>query len=93
MAKKATTTTSVSKYKDSAKITVKDEGKGIDKSELEKIFEPFYRTDKSRNKKIQGYGLGLSLVKKILDGHGFQFEIKSEPGAGSEFVIHFHVVR
>jgi len=86
-------TVKLSEYKDSAKITVKDEGKGIDKSELEKIFEPFYRTDKSRNKKIQGYGLGLSLVKKILDGHGFQFEIKSEPGAGSEFVIHFLVVR
>lgn len=77
---------------DTANLSVKDEGKGIEKGELDKIFEPFYRTDKSRNKKIQGYGLGLSLVKKILDGHGFEYEIKSEPGIGSEFQIHFPVV-
>lgn len=86
-------TVKLSGNNDSAKLTVKDEGKGIDKNDLEKIFEPFYRTDKSRNKKTQGYGLGLSLVKKILDSHGLQYEIKSEPGVGSEFIIHFPVVR
>jgi len=86
-------TLKLSSYNNTAKVTVKDEGKGIDKSDLEKIFEPFYRTDKSRNKKIQGYGLGLSLVKKILDGHGFEFGIKSETGTGTEFNIQFPLIR
>ena len=86
-------TVKLSGNKDTAKLSIMDDGKGIEKDELVKIFEPFYRTDKSRNKKIQGYGLGLSLVKKILDGHGLQHEIKSESGVGSEFIIHFPLIR
>lgn len=68
-------------------ISVKDSGKGIDKDELSKIFEPFYRVDKSRDKKISGYGLGLSIVKKILDSHNISFEIISQPSSGTEFRI------
>lgn len=68
-------------------ISVKDSGKGIDKDELSKIFEPFYRVDKSRDKKISGYGLGLSIVKKILDSHKISFEIISQPSSGTEFRI------
>lgn len=68
-------------------ISVKDSGRGIDKDELSKIFEPFYRVDKSREKKISGYGLGLSIVKKILDSHNISFEIISKPSSGTEFRI------
>lgn len=70
-------------------VSVKDEGMGIDESELTKIFEPFYRVDKSRDKKINGYGLGLSLVKKILDEHYASIEVKSKTGSGTEFIISF----
>ncbi|MBS1518974.1 MAG: HAMP domain-containing histidine kinase [Bacteroidetes bacterium] len=79
----------LSEISDKVKVSVKDEGKGVSKDEIEKIFEPFYRIDKSRNKKIQGYGLGLSLVKKILDGHELEYEIISNPESGTEFIIIF----
>ena len=68
-------------------ISIKDSGRGIEKEELKKIFEPFYRVDKSRDKKISGYGLGLSIVKKILDSHNSSFEIISKPSLGTEFRI------
>ena len=68
-------------------ISIKDSGRGIEKEELKKIFEPFYRVDKSRDKKISGYGLGLSIVKKILDSHNSSFEIISKPSHGTEFRI------
>ena len=68
-------------------ISIKDSGRGIEKEELDKIFEPFYRVDKSRDKKISGYGLGLSIVKKILDSHKSSIDITSTPGIGTEFRI------
>lgn len=68
-------------------ISIKDKGRGIDENEIENIFEPFYRIDKSRDKKITGYGLGLSLVKKIISEHGGKIEVKSKTGEGSEFII------
>ena len=70
-------------------ISVKDHGRGIEQEEINKIFEPFYRVDKSRDKKISGYGLGLSIVKKILDMHKAKTEIISKPGEGTEFRITF----
>lgn len=75
--------------KDSIIVSVKDNGRGIDEEELGKIFEPFYRIDKSRDKKIRGYGLGLSLVKKILEGHNAEIEVKSRKNEGTEFIITF----
>lgn len=77
-------------YKDndsSICISVLDRGRGIEKEELENIFEPFYRIDKSRDKKIKGYGLGLSLVKKILNEHDWEIIVNSKSGEGSEFII------
>jgi signal transduction histidine kinase len=68
-------------------ISIKDSGRGIETEEINKIFEPFYRVDKSRDKKISGYGLGLSIVKKILDSHNSTFEIISKPLVGTEFNI------
>lgn len=70
-------------------VSVKDKGKGIEKDEIKNIFEPFYRIDKSRDKKIKGYGLGLSIVRKILDLHDSAIEVQSTPEEGTEFIISF----
>lgn len=66
---------------DRVEIDVRDHGPGIPESERERIFEPFYRTDRSRVRETGGYGLGLSLVRKILRAHGGEAEIVSvSPG-------------
>ncbi len=68
-------------------ISVADNGPGIDAADQEKIFDRFYRGDRSRTE--QGTGLGLSMVKKIADLHGARIVLKSAPGEGSEFRIVF----
>lgn len=74
---------------DKTLLSIRDYGNGIAAGEIEKIFEPFYRIDKSRDKKISGYGLGLSLVKKILDLHKVVISIQSEPAQGTRFLLTF----
>lgn len=69
------------------KISVEDKGLGIEKSELGKIFEPFYRSKKVVDAQIHGNGLGLSLVKQIVDAHGGKISVESESGKGSRFCI------
>ncbi len=64
-------------------ITFKDTGTGIDKEHLPYIFEPFYRVDSSRSKKTGGYGLGMSLCKKIIESHEGTITIESMPGEGT----------
>ncbi len=68
-------------------VDVSDTGIGIPNSEIERIFERFYRVDKSRSKKIEGTGLGLSIVKHILSNLDGEIEIKSKPGLGSKFTV------
>lgn len=53
-----------------AEIYIRDHGAGIDEAELEQVFEPFYRVEKSRNKTTGGVGLGLSISREIVRGHG-----------------------
>ena len=69
------------------KISVRDFGIGIEKRELGKIFAPFYRAREVVDAQIHGNGLGLSLVKQIVEAHGGKITVKSEIGAGSEFTI------
>jgi len=71
-----------------AKVTVSDTGIGIPRSELPRIFDRFYRVDKSRSGKTGGTGLGLTIVKKILDIHGGHVTVKSRQGAGTTFFIY-----
>ncbi|MCD8048892.1 MAG: ATP-binding protein [Clostridia bacterium] len=70
-------------------LRVKDNGIGIAKSEQERIFERFYRSDKSRSKEIEGTGLGLSIVKHGAAILGAETELVSEEGKGSEFILRF----
>jgi signal transduction histidine kinase len=69
------------------KIIVADTGGGIPEDELQNIFEPFYRVNKSRSRKTGGAGLGLSIVKTIVEKHGWSVSAGSAPGRGSTFTI------
>jgi two-component system phosphate regulon sensor histidine kinase PhoR len=64
---------------------VRDTGEGIPEEHLQRIFERFYRVDKSRSREKGGTGLGLAIVKHILDGHNTRAEVESTPGKGSVF--------
>ncbi|MGB4438188.1 MAG: HAMP domain-containing sensor histidine kinase [Sedimentibacter sp.] len=68
-------------------IKVEDTGIGIEKKDLEKIFERLYRAEQSRSKEIGGHGLGLSIAKIIVLGHKGKIKVKSTLGKGSEFSI------
>lgn len=81
----------VKSYKnaDSFNISIEDFGIGIPLNEQEKIFEKFYRTDKSRNKNSGGTGLGMSIVKKIIDIHKGSIKIESLENKGTTVTISF----
>ncbi|MHB9031799.1 MAG: sensor histidine kinase [Anaerolineae bacterium] len=68
---------------------VADQGIGIAKDQLEKIFDRFYRSDESRNRRIPGTGLGLAIVAAIMRVHGGQVKVESEPGQGTRFQLLF----
>ncbi len=69
----------------SVRVEVTDDGPGIPKEDIKRIFERFYRVDKSRSKDHGGTGLGLSIVKHILEAHNQHISVKSELGKGSTF--------
>jgi two-component system OmpR family sensor kinase len=70
-----------------ARVFVRDTGIGIPEEELERIFERFYRVDKSRARENGGTGLGLSICQWIAKAHHGKIEVKSELGRGSEFIV------
>lgn len=68
-------------------ITVDDDGTGIPEEEREKVFEPFYRLDRSRDRNTGGFGLGLSIAGKAVSLHGGTLRIETSPLGGARFVI------
>jgi signal transduction histidine kinase len=70
-------------------VSVRDHGPGIPPEEQARVFEPFYRVDKSRERTTGGYGLGLSLAKKIMTAHRGDIRLASAPGEGSTFTLQF----
>ena len=62
---------------------MRDHGCGIPQEEIKRITEPFYMVDRSRSKKLGGVGLGLALVKEIVQAHGGGLEIESTVGEGT----------
>lgn len=68
-------------------VSVIDTGEGIPEADLPFIFERFYRVDKSRSRATGGTGLGLTIVKRLVEAHGGKIEVQSEPGKGSRFVF------
>lgn len=68
-------------------LSVKDNGKGIDKKYLNKIFKKFYRVPNGEEVSARGFGLGLAFVKRIVQAHHGKIDVKSKVGAGSEFNI------
>lgn len=70
-------------------LSVSDTGIGIPYAHQDRIFERFYRVDKSHSKEVGGTGLGLSIVKHAAQLHGARLELKSEPGKGSTFAVIF----
>ncbi len=69
------------------RVLVKDNGIGIPKEAIGKLFGRFYKVDRSRNRSIDGNGLGLSIVKKILTIHRYSIDVESEEGEGSCFTV------
>lgn len=79
----------VSESKRGSQIKISDKGIGIKASDLNHIFERFYRADTSRSKDVNGYGLGLSIASQIIEMHNASISSKSEPGKGTTFTIRF----
>jgi signal transduction histidine kinase len=79
--------------KGSLAITVKDKGIGIPEDELASVFEKFYRAREGTAKYSAGAGLGLALVKHIMDAHGGKVKVESKVGKGSSFTLLFPILR
>jgi signal transduction histidine kinase len=79
----------VSGYQDGshARISIKDQGIGMDQKEVKQIFRKFYRTRKAEESGEAGTGIGLSIVQQIVEQHGGRIEVTSQPGAGSCFTL------
>ncbi|WP_423215005.1 ATP-binding protein [Streptococcus equinus] len=71
-------------------LAIKDTGLGIPKEEQNRIFERFYRVDKSRSKKVGGTGLGLSIVKHALKLHNATIQVQSQENIGTQMLLTFH---
>jgi signal transduction histidine kinase len=72
---------------DRIRLSVQDQGIGMDAKELRQIFQKFYRTKRAEASGEQGTGIGLSIVEQIVQHHGGKMEVTSKPGQGSCFTV------
>lgn len=75
-----------------AEIIIADDGPGIPETELERVFEPFVRLESSRNRRTGGVGLGLSIARSVVRGHGGDIRLSNRPGGGLDAVITLPIV-
>jgi signal transduction histidine kinase len=78
---------SLDKHRGQARLQVRDQGIGIDSSEQQKIFERFHRVSTGLLHEVRGSGLGLSIVKHVVEAHGGRIDLESAPGKGSTFTL------
>ena len=81
----------VSRVNGSIEIRVADHGPGIPQAEQARIFDPFFRGRRAIDDQIHGTGLGLDLVKSIVEAHGGSVAVESRPGQGTEFNVRLPV--
>ncbi len=77
----------INSFDDLVQLEIKDNGLGIDPKHLPRLFERFYRVEKSRNRHEGGSGIGLAVVKHIIESHQQTISVKSEIGKGSSFIF------
>jgi signal transduction histidine kinase len=80
---------SIDEREQSCIVCIEDDGPGIPEQDRTGLFEPFFRADRSRSRKTGGYGLGLSLCKRIMDAHGGSITVRPSHGRGTTFVLTF----
>jgi signal transduction histidine kinase len=78
---------SAARSTDGVEVRVSDRGPGIPEAELKRIFEPFYRGEQTRAQRVQGTGLGLSLVKTTVERYKGAVEVHNSPGGGAQFTV------
>jgi signal transduction histidine kinase len=76
---------------DGVSLRVSDHGPGIPEAELPRLFDLYHRTEQARKSKTQGLGLGLFIVKSLVDLQGGQIVVRSEPGKGTQFIVRLPV--
>jgi signal transduction histidine kinase len=74
-------------------VSVADSGRGIPPDDLPRIFDRFYRVERSRSREAGGSGLGLAIAKHIVDAHGGRITVMSRPGAGTTFSVALPLAR
>jgi signal transduction histidine kinase len=83
--------TAVGERGNEMQISIEDRGLGIESTDLSHIFEPFYRGREAVAAQIEGSGVGLSLVRQIVEAHGGKVTVKSTPGSGTVFTLHLPI--
>jgi len=82
---------SLKKHQTGSQFTVTNTGKGISEEHWDKIFDRFYRLDKSRARNSGGYGLGLAIAKAIVEQHGGKISVKSIVDKATTFTVEFPI--